>query len=191
MVGKRLAGWTPGVHLNERGRQQAEALARRLQKAPIKAVYSSPLERALETAAPLAAAKGLPVIERPGLGEMQYGKWTGKSLRELSQRTLWPTIQHAPSLVRFPGGESFPEAQARAATEIERLRAGHTNQMIACFSHSDIIKLIVSHYLGLALDLFQRLHVSPASISVLNIVGGQAMLVRLNDTGADQHPGSN
>jgi len=182
-AGKKLTGWTKGVHLNDKGQQQAEALAKRLEQAPIKAIYSSPLERTLETARPLARSKELQIVSRPGLGEIRYGQWTGKSIKQLGRNKLWPVIQYSPSLARFPGGESFTETQARLVAEVETLRIRHPKDLIACFSHADSIKLIVAHYLGLPLDMFQRLAVSPASISALQIHSQRAVLLRLNDTG--------
>ncbi len=182
-AGKKLTGWTPGVHLNEKGRQQALDLVQRLEKAPLKAIYSGPLERTLETARPLARAKGFTVISRPDLGEARYGQWTGKSMKALKRNKQWPVVQHSPSLWRFPGGESFPEMQARLVAEVEALRSRHPKDVIACFSHADCIKLLVAHYLGLPLDLFQRLEISPASVTALAIQEGSARLLRLNDTG--------
>ena len=189
-VGRRLPGWTTGLHLNDRGRAQADALARLLQPAKLEAVYSSPLERTLETAGPIARAAGLRVRARQGLIEVNPGEWKGKSLGVLRHRKLWSVIQHTPSLARFPGGESFPEAQARIVAEIDCLRADHPapGVAIACVTHADVIKLAISHYLGLPLDLFQRLAVDPASINVLWIGDSAARLVRLNDTRASEAP---
>ncbi len=187
-VGRRLPGWTPGIHLNERGRAQAEALAALLRPVRLAAVCSSPLERALETARPLARSKGLTVLRTRGLAEMQVGDWQGQSLRRLSRHKLWRVIQQAPSLARFPGGESFPEAQARivAALEALRLKYASPRAVVACFSHGDMIKLAVAHYVGLPLDLFQRLAADPASITALHIREGRAFLLRLNDTRATE-----
>jgi probable phosphomutase (TIGR03848 family) len=185
-VGRRLPGWTPGLHLNERGRAQAEALARLLKPAHLEAVYASPLDRTVETATPIARACALRVRTRHGLIEVNPGEWQGQSLKSLQGRKLWPVIQHTPSLARFPGGESFPQAQARIVAEIDLLRAEHPSPRaaIACVTHADVIKLAVAHYLGLPLDLFQRLVVDPSSISVLWIGDSSARLVRLNDSRA-------
>jgi probable phosphomutase (TIGR03848 family) len=184
----RLAGWLPGVHLNARGQAQAEALAKSLQTVKFKAIYASPLERAVETAQPLARAKGLPVIERAGLSDVDVGRWQGQSLRLLRRRKLWHTVQHAPSLVRFPEGESFTQAQARALAELESILHEHKGRgaIIACFSHADIIRLIIAQYLGLPLDLFQRLTIQPASISLLFVDGGSARILKVNDTRAGE-----
>ena len=185
-VGRRLPGWTPGIHLNTRGHAQAEALAALLRPVRLAAVYASPLERALETARPLAKAKGLSVRRGLGLAEMQVGDWQGQSLRRLSRTKLWPVIQHAPSLARFPGGESFAEAQARIVAALEAMRLQHSSPraVVACFSHGDMIKMAVAHYIGLPLDMFQRLATDPASITALHVGRDRAFLLRLNDTRA-------
>lgn len=187
-VGKRLAGLLPGVHLNARGVQQAQALAEQLAPLRLKAVYASPLERAAETAAPIAKRQGLPVGTRPGLLEVDIGSWQGKTLKSLQKRKLWRDVQLAPSRTRFPEGESFVEAQSRVVREIEAIRSMHPapKDVVVCVSHADVIKLAVAHYIGLPLDLFQRLAVAPASISVLAFHGSMVRLVRLNDTHATQ-----
>ncbi len=184
LLGKRLPGWMPGVHLNERGRAQAQALARSLTEVSIAAVYTSPLERTVETAEPLARLKGLEIMTRPALGEVRPGRWQGQSLASLRRRKLWPVIQFTPSLARFPEGESFSEAQARVAVEMEEIRRRHAKDVVACFSHADIIKLAVAHFIGMPLDMFQRLSVAPASITVIAISDNHARLLRLNDTRA-------
>lgn len=178
---KRLPGHTPGVSLNECGQRQAQALAEKLSQAPIQAVYSSPLERAMETAAPLAAALSLPVISRPGLIETDIGEWQGESLKRLSRRKVWKQVQETPSTFRFPGGESFAECQQRMVAEIEALFVRHAaDEMIACFSHADPIRLTAAHYLGMPLDLFQRLEIAPASVSALKAHRGSMHLLYLN-----------
>jgi probable phosphomutase (TIGR03848 family) len=189
--GHRLAGWLPDVHLNDRGRAQANALAEYFSKIRLRGIYSSPLERTLETAEPIAEAKGLPIEKRVGLGEIGYGRWEGQTLKTLSKRKLWPMIQNTPSLARFPDGESFVEAQTRVVSEIEDLRSMHKSPKasILCVSHADVIKLIIAHYLGLPLDLFQRLIVMPASISILHI-DRTPRLVVLNDMQATKEGGS-
>jgi probable phosphomutase (TIGR03848 family) len=187
----RLAGWLPGVHLNARGQAQAESLAKILQPVKFKAIYTSPLERAVETAEPLAKAKGLPIIERAGLSDVDVGRWQGQSLMLLRRRKLWHTVQHAPSLARFPDGESFTQSQARAVSELESILTEHKSRgaIVACFSHADIIRLIIAHYLGLSLDLFQRLTIQPASISVMHVSDGSARILKLNDSRAAEAPG--
>ena len=186
----KLAGWLPDVHLNDKGRQQAEALAENLKKFKLKAVYSSPLDRTVETAQPIAQTQNLKVIQRAGLGEVKYGKWQGRTLKSLRKLKAWSIIQHTPSLARFPNGESFPEAQARIVAELESLRQEYSGKkdIIACVSHSDMVKLAIAHYVGLPLDLFQRLVVQPASVSVLVVTKSHIQLARLNDTHLSQPP---
>jgi probable phosphoglycerate mutase len=181
-VGERLAGWTPGVHLNEEGRAQASDLARRLAEAPLAAVYSSPLERTLETAQALAEPHGLEVQVREGLGEVRYGEWTGRSLEELRKEELWPVVQVYPGGARFPGGESMRESQARIVAEIDGIRDAHPEQTVVVVSHSDPIKMAVAHYAGVPLDLFQRLSVSPASVTALTFTRFGPRLLCLNHT---------
>lgn len=181
-VGERLAGWTPGVHLNDKGRLQATALARRLSVMPVAAVYSSPLERTLETAEPLARTLGLTVQVRDGLGETRYGDWTGRSLKELKEEDLWPVVQIYPGGMRFPGGESLRETQARLVAELDAIRDAHPGQVVAIVSHSDPIKMAVAHYVGLSLDFFQRLTISPASVTALAFARLGPRLICLNHT---------
>jgi probable phosphoglycerate mutase len=177
----KLAGRLPGVCLNETGRQQAQRLAELLSKAPLKAVYASPLERALETAAPLAQAHGLDVQVRPALVEIDIGGWTDQLLKALRRRREWKTVQLVPSRFRFPGGETFAECQQRMVNELEALCQQHTEkEIIACVSHADPIKLAVAYFLGLPLDHFQRLGVSPGSITALQLSENNAVLLALN-----------
>ncbi len=135
----KLAGRLPGVHLNAVGRKQAAWVAETLKTSRLQAVYSSPLERATETAEPIAAAQGLEVISLAGLSEINIGRWQGLSLRAARRRKLWPTIQHTPSLAHFPDGESFLEAQSRIVETLETIRSKHSGS-IACVSHADPIK---------------------------------------------------
>jgi probable phosphoglycerate mutase len=188
---KKLAGWLPDVHLNEMGLQQAEALVARLAPVKIDAIYSSPLERALETAAPLARARGMKMLKLPDIGEVRYGDWQGKPLSQLSKKKEWATVQHTPSLMRFPNGESIREMQSRAVAAVERVVTEHPKDSVALFSHGDVIKAIVTHFIGMPLDTFQRLMIAPASVSVLAIGKSYARLVRLNDTGPFQAPSPN
>lgn len=176
-----LAGRTPGVHLNEHGQAQAAALAERLASTPLAAIYSSPLERAAETAAPLAERLSLAVQYLDGLLESDCGEWTGQPLEELSKAETWKQVQVQPSRFRFPGGESMAEIQARMVATLERLQTAHPGQTIAVVSHSDPIKLAVAYYLGMGLDCFQRLEVAPASITELEFTAWRTRLLRLND----------
>lgn len=183
----KLAGWTPGVHLNETGQKQAQAIARRLAKAPLTAIYSSPLERAQETAAPLAAARNLPVTIHEGVAEMRYGTWTGQSLKRLARTKLWRVVQQLPSAMQFPAGETMRDAQLRMVNALQALVLAHPQPkaLIAVFTHADPIKLAVAFYLGMPLDLFQRIAVNTASITTFRLSATQPpTLVKLNDTSA-------
>jgi probable phosphoglycerate mutase len=184
-TGARLSGWTPGVHLSAAGREQAEGLAGRLGPVPLDAVYASPLERCQETAATVADAKGLKVATLEDAGEVRYGDWTGRTLKELAKEPLWKVVQTTPSAARFPEGESLFEMQTRAVLAVERLREAHPGQTVALCSHADVIKALVCHYLGMHLDLFQRVEVSPASVTSIAFRPAPA-LVRLNDAGGNR-----
>ncbi len=181
-TGKRLPGWTPGIHLNDQGRAQAAALARRLAGVPLAAIYSSPLERTLETAHPLAEAHGLTVQVREGLGEVHPGDWTGRLLEELQGDELWSVMQAYPGGARFPGGESLRQAQARMVAELDAIREAHIGQTVAVVSHADPIKMAVAHYIGLPLDLFHRLTIAPASVTAMTFTRLGPRLLGLNLT---------
>ena len=177
----RLAGRLPGVHLNDKGRQQAGLLAEKLASVPIKAVYSSPLERALETATPIAAALNMPVIENAGLIETDYGEWQNQKLKGLSRLKSWRLVQTAPSVMRFPAGERFADAQMRIANTLLNILPQHEpKDVVICVSHADPIKLAVAYFIGLPLDMFQRLSVSPASVTVLALGESGGRLLALN-----------
>jgi probable phosphomutase (TIGR03848 family) len=177
----KMAGRIPGIHLNERGKQQAEELARVFINVPIKAVYSSPLERAMETAEPIAQARGLKSRKDPGLLESDVGKWQGKSIRRLALSRYWRIVQRSPSRAGHPGGETFLETQTRIVSTLDAICAKHKPQeIIVCVFHADPIKLAVSHYIGLPLDHFQRLACDTASVSLLAISEGGAQLLWLN-----------
>lgn len=181
-VGDRLAGWTPNVHLNDKGRAQAQALAQRLADRPMAAVYASPLERAVETAQIIADPHKTEVQIREGVGEVRYGEWTGQSLQELAKEDAWRVVQFYPSRARFPGGEAIREMQARAISELDAIVAAHPSETVLVVSHADVIKAALAHYAGLHLDLFQRLVVSPASLSAVAFTLMGPRLICLNDT---------
>jgi probable phosphoglycerate mutase len=177
----RLAGRLPGVHLNDTGRQQALLLAEKLAGVPFKAIYSSPLERCMETAQPLAEALKLEILPRQGLIESNYGEWQGQKVKGLSRLKAWKTVQHNPSRMRFPGGENFAETQLRIVQEIETIAGLYQEKdVVACFSHADPIRLAAAYYIGQPLDLFQRLVVSPASVTALHISEAGCRLLALN-----------
>ena len=183
---KQLVGRAPGVHLSKRGGEQAERLVERLDGVPLAAIYSSPLERSLETAAPLAGARGLVVVHDEGFSEVDYGAWAGQDFKQLRKTDLWKRVQLRPADARFPGGEAVREAQARITASIEAIVNRHPKDCVAAFSHSDMIKFAVAHLAGIHLDLFQRLVVSPASVTAIVLGGASPALVRLNDIGGLQ-----
>lgn len=183
----RLAGWTPGVHLNDAGRQQVQALSERLGDLPIAAVYSSPLERTIETAQAIAGPRNLPIRVVEDVGEVRYGEWQGAELKELYKHELWPGVQFYPSGTRFPGGETLGEAQMRAVAAIDRLRAQHPKQIFAVVGHADLIKLVIAYYIGMHIDLFQRLMISPASLTAIAFERMGPRLLAFNDTGSLEH----
>jgi len=177
----RFAGRLPGVHLNERGQKQAEALGEALKDAPIKAVYSSPLERAMETAAPIARAHGLEVVREAGLLEADVGKWEGISVRRAALTKQWKVVKHAPSRAEHPGGETFVQTQTRIVTALNVICARHKAQeVVACVFHADPIKMAVAYYLGLPLDSFQKLACDTGSLTALVVYETGAHLMRLN-----------
>ena len=177
----RLPGRMPGIHLNEHGREQAAALADSLKKMPLRAIYASPLERAVETAEPLAQALGLTSQLRPGLLDTDVGEWQGQLFKDLRKLPLWKQVQRQPAEVRFPGGEAFLELQERLVSEIEAIRAAHKQKdLVALVFHCDPIKLVLAHYIGLPLNSFQKLGVAAGSVSVLVVGKSAGHLAGLN-----------
>lgn len=166
-TGERLTGRTPGVSLGEQGRKDAEEAAAGLAGLEIAAVYTSPIERTLETARIIARTRGLPPITDQGLIEIDFGAWAGRTFETLRETELWKTVQRRPSRVQFPDGESFVSAQVRAVAAIERIAEAHPDRAAVAVSHCDVIKLVLSHFLGQPLDLFQRIHIDTASVSDL------------------------
>lgn len=185
-TGKLLPGRAPGLHLADTGREQAERAAARIGlMGDIAAVYASPLERTRETAAPIARAVGQRVRVDKGLLECEFGDWTGRKLSELYKVPEWKAVQSAPSTFRFPGGESFTEMQSRICNEIERLVARHPGERIVCVSHADPIKAAVAQAQGVHLDLFQRIVISPCSITPILYGTGAPIVLAVNSTGDD------
>jgi probable phosphoglycerate mutase len=178
----KLAGRIPGVHLNDRGQKQAQALGEALTYVPIKAVYSSPLERAMETASPIAGSHKLTIIQEADLMDTDIGKWQGKSVKMLSLTKVWKIVQNAPSRFRFPEGESFTEAQTRYVSALERIIQKHhkPQDVVAVVFHADPIKLAVAHFLGMPLDHFQRLSCDTGSLTALHVGESSANLIKLN-----------
>jgi probable phosphomutase (TIGR03848 family) len=167
-TGDVLPGRAKGLHLADKGREQADAAAARIGKLEgVEAVYASPLERARETAAPIARALGLSVKVERGLLECDFGEWTGAKLKDLMKLPEWKTVQRYPSGFRFPDGESFTEMSTRITDTLARLRAKHLHTTIVCVSHADPIKAAVADALGTHLDLFQRIVISPCSMTTI------------------------
>jgi probable phosphomutase (TIGR03848 family) len=184
LTGPVLAGWTPGLHLDERGVEQARAVAERLRPIPLAAVVSSPLERCREMAQAIAEGRRLEVVLDERFGEVRYGDWTGQEIRKLVRDPLWKVVQARPSAVTFPNGEALPDAQLRALAAVRdwNERLGPDATYVAC-SHADVIKAIVADALGLHLDQFQRIAISPASLTVIRYAGLRSTVVRVNDVG--------
>jgi probable phosphoglycerate mutase len=179
----RLAGRTPGVHINALGQKEADELARRIAHLPIEAIYSSPLERALDTAHAVAYCQKLPVQVVDELIETEAGEWTGRKIDELRDTDTWKAIQTSPVGVKLPGGESIDEVQTRMVAAVERIHAAHPEGVVAVVSHADPLKSLIAHYLKWDLNHFQGIAISPASVSVLGLSDKGAVLLRLNDTG--------
>ena len=182
-TGPMLTGRAPGVDLSDEGRRQADALAERLANHPVAVVYASPIERTTQTAQAVAARHGLPVEALPGVIEADYGEWTGGKIADLAKTDLWKTVQRAPSRARFPGGESLSEMQSRMVSALEAVVADHAGELIVVVSHADPIKAAIAHYTGVHLDLFQRIVVSPASVTAFAFTGHGVAMLKCNDTG--------
>jgi probable phosphomutase (TIGR03848 family) len=186
LTGPVLAGWTPGLHLDERGEKQAAAVAERLRPLPLTAVVSSPLDRCLDTAAAILAGRDIELQVDERLGECRYGDWTGRPLKELGKDPLWKVVQAHPSAVVFPGpeGEALRDTQVRAVAAVRdwNSRLGPDASWLAC-SHGDVIKAIVADAMGLHLDQFQRIMIDPCSVTVIRYTELRPFVVRVNDTG--------
>lgn len=164
----KMAGRMPGVPLNDKGRVQAAAVAVALAKAPIKHIYASPIERAQETASYLAKLLNMEILISEGINETDIGDWTGKSVKECSKLKLWDTVVNHPEDLTFPGGESFAYIQERASAEVKAIAERHPDELVACFTHADIIRLVAAHYLNMPLNSFQRLGSDNCSITVIH-----------------------
>lgn len=182
-IGKLMAGWTPGWHLNRNGKEQAERLARRLANVQIRAVYTSPLERAIETAEPIARSRGLELQRMETIGEIRIGEWQGLTMGELDCRDDWRRFNTFRSGTRAPGGELMLETQTRMVRQLEELHARHPDDTVAVVSHGDPLRSAIAYYLGVPLDMVLRLEVSPASVSVLQLHGWGARVLAVNETG--------
>jgi probable phosphoglycerate mutase len=188
-TGKVLPGRAPGLHLSDVGRQQAASAAERIGAITdgddtVAAVYASPLERTRETAAPIAKRLGLRVRVERDLLECDFGDWTGKQLKALTKKPEWSTVQRYPTGFRFPGGESFPEMQARIERAVDTMRERHPGEIVVAVSHADPIKALVAAAMGTPLDLFQRIVISPCSVTVIVFGTGGPMVLAVNTVGA-------
>jgi probable phosphomutase (TIGR03848 family) len=179
-TGRKLTGWTPGVSLSDRGRTEAKGAAAALARVKLDAVYSSPIDRTLETAQIIAEPHGMDVLIREDLGEVRYGKWTNRTIKSLTRTKLWERVQRWPSGARFPDGETLSEVQARATAALEDLRSTHPRGRVCCVSHSDVIRLVIAHYLGVHIDLFQRIVIGPASITVVSVTDSGPVVLGVN-----------
>ena len=179
-TGRRLSGRMPDINLTDAGRTEAEGVATSLANVRLKSIYSSPIDRCIQTARIIAKMHGLPVRTRKDLSEVDYGSWTNKSLKSLARTKLWSSVQRWPGGTRFPDGESFAEIQTRGVAVFEDLRTRHPKGNVCVVSHGDVIRLVMAHYMGIHLDLFQRIQVAPASISVLGISDAGPAILTLN-----------
>jgi probable phosphoglycerate mutase len=190
VIGKKLTGRITGIHLNANGRKQAAWIAETLGGKPIHAIFSSPLERAMETARPLSEACGVTISPHSGLTEVNFGAWQGKPYKQLEKLKLWEAVQNTPSKVTFPAGESFITAQQRIVVTLDEiLSVMGENDIAVCFSHCDPIRLALAYYLNMALDDFQRLTIDPGSLSVIQAQNGKTRIERVNfSPGEPYHP---
>jgi probable phosphomutase (TIGR03848 family) len=183
-TGKTLYGQTDGIPLDQRGRAQAVQLAERFAPVRLTAIYSSPLERCVDTVRPLAERQRLPIVERRELIEMHAGSWTGKPLARLRRTKRWHDVMVSPSAFTFPdGGEAYVDAQRRVVGEVERIARRHRRGRVAIASHGDILRIVLVHLEGAPLDAFHRLVLDPASVSVVHLDGGTPRVMLVNDTG--------
>ncbi|MDQ1402131.1 MAG: hypothetical protein QOG03_447 [Actinomycetota bacterium] len=185
-TGQVLPGRAAGLHLADKGREQAQAAADRIKAsgAKVTAVYASPLERTRETAAPIAKALELRARVNRGLIECDFGEWTGRKLKDLVKLPEWKTVQRFPSGFRFPGGESFTEMQTRITDAVARICKDHPGEVVVAVSHADPIKAAVAHAMGSHLDLFQRILISPCSISTVTYSDAGPFVVGVNTLSA-------
>ena len=183
-TGPLLSGRAPGIDLSDEGRRQAEALADRLAGLPVSAVFASPIERTTQTAEAVAARHGLTVQALPGVLEADYGEWTGKKIVDLAKTDLWKVVQRTPSRASFPSGESLAAMQARIVAAIDDLVHEHPGKLLVVVSHADPIKAAIAHYTGVHLDLFQRIVVSPASVTAFEFGKSGVAMLKCNDTGS-------
>ena len=184
----RLAGRIPGIHLNDVGRQQAHAVAQRLRDIPLAAVYASPLDRTMETAQAIVHEREVTITQVAALREVDYGEWQGAELKVLYEHPLWAGVQHYPSGTRFPNGETLGEAQMRMVQTLDQLRSAHgEHDVFAVVSHADLIKLACAYYIGMHMDLFQRLEIATCSVTAFRFTTVGPRLLAYNDVGSLAH----
>ena len=184
VVGVRLTSRQPGIHLNDAGRRQAADLPRRIGAVSLAAIFASPLERAQETAAPLAAAFGLDVQTLDGVNEVGFGAWTGARLGELNADRAWVHYNEFRSLTPAPEGESLLAVQARAVLAVDSVRTHHEGRAIAIVSHGDVVRALVMLYLGMPIDFHHRVEIAPASISIVDLGDAAPRVTGVNLLGA-------
>jgi len=179
-VGQKLWGRTPGICLNEKGEKQAERLADRFRNIKLDAIYSSPLERAVQTATAIARPMNLEVKQNAAANEINFGEWTGKTFEELHNDERWRQFNSHRSLTMVPGGESFREVQNRIVKEIEELALHHGKAQVAIVSHADVIRAAVAYFAAIPIDMIERFEISPSSVSVLAVDPDNATLLAIN-----------
>ena len=179
-VGKALSGWLPGIPLDAPGKIQAEGLVQRLKSVHIHQIYSSPIQRAMETASPLAKARNLEIQSAPGLGEVNFGNWQGQSIASLEGDAQFELFNSHRSCTRAPGGELMLETQARMVATLLEIRERHIAQTVAVFSHADAIKSAVMHALGMPIDFHHRLEIEPVSVTILHFFPEIVRVIRMN-----------
>jgi probable phosphoglycerate mutase len=182
--GVRLSGRADGVHLDDRGHRQARMLAGRFADVPVAAVYASPLERAVETAEPIASVLGLQVALREDFLEVEFGRWTNRGFAELADAHEFRRFNEFRSCAPVPDGEFMLQAQARMVAGLDRLRAAHPDESVVVVSHGDMIRAAIAHYAGISLDLFQRLEIGLASVSVMDLDDRTVRILLVNDGGS-------
>ena len=190
LLGRVLTGRAPGVHLNAAGKIEAERLAERLARVPLRAIYSSPLERACETAWPIAASFDLEMQVDMALNEINCGDWTGGTFSELSADPAWQQWNAQRSAGRAPRGETMAEVAERVARRMDELETTHPSEHVALVSHGDVIRAVLLHFLGMSFDAFGRLEISPGSVTIVTLRGGDVQVRLLNDTGELATPGA-
>lgn len=176
-TGKILTGRLPGVALSDRGRLDARVVADRFADAKIAAVYSSPIRRCRETARILGEPHDLTPLTDRRFIEADYGRWSGRPLKDLTKLKAWQGLMNAPARFRFPEGETLNEVQDRAVAAMEELATTHGDEQVVVVSHADVIRSLLCHYIGTPLDLVHRLHVGPTSLSIIELLPGGAVLV--------------